>query len=44
MAAAYQASEFLEANRERVELAANGLGNQVEIPHGIREIIAKCLC
>ncbi|KAE9140874.1 hypothetical protein PF010_g40 [Phytophthora fragariae] len=42
--AAYRANEFREANRERVELAVNGLSNQVELPQGVRDIIADYLC
>lgn len=42
--AAYRANEFLAANRERVELAVNGLSNQVELPLGVRDIIADYLC
>ncbi|KAL4151435.1 hypothetical protein PRNP1_008380 [Phytophthora ramorum] len=44
MLAAYRETELLEANRERVELAASGLSNQVELPRGIQDIITACLC
>ncbi|KAL4095241.1 hypothetical protein PRIC1_008618 [Phytophthora ramorum] len=44
MLAAYRETEFLEANRERVELAASGQSNQVELPRGIQDIITACLC
>ncbi|KAG1693679.1 hypothetical protein DVH05_023081 [Phytophthora capsici] len=44
MLAAYRSTTFLEANRERVELVANGLSNQVDLPPGIQDIITAYLC
>lgn len=41
---AYRSTTFLEANRERVELVANGLSNQVDLPPGIQDIITAYLC
>ncbi|KAG6618567.1 uncharacterized protein IUM83_01405 [Phytophthora cinnamomi] len=44
MLAAYRATEFLQANRERVELAVDGLSNQVELPRALKTLIANYLC
>ncbi|KAF1788686.1 Ankyrin repeat-containing domain [Phytophthora cactorum] len=44
MLAAYRDTELLEANRERVKLLTEGLGNQVELPQGVRDIIIDYLC
>ncbi|ETO67408.1 hypothetical protein F444_15664 [Phytophthora nicotianae P1976] len=44
MLAAYRATEFLEANQQRVKLLTEGLSNQVELPQGVRDIIIDFLC
>ncbi|ETN19374.1 hypothetical protein PPTG_04710 [Phytophthora nicotianae INRA-310] len=44
MLAAYRATEFLEANQQRVKLLTERLSNQVELPQGVRDIIIDFLC
>ncbi|KAF4146401.1 Ankyrin repeats domain-containing protein [Phytophthora infestans] len=44
MLADYQASEFLEANRQRVKVLTECLSNQVELPKGVLDIIINHLC